>query len=273
MMDKIKDNPSYSAIREQLKGANAFRKALKVLSFAGIKNKELNKILDQVPAEKVVLTTSCSQWEELTSAPDRFNKIFSAFGWIAHESMNSELMERAVILAEEGKLEEGNNLLINHYCSEEIKWPITWLKHIPAFEKRYDLILLAYKDSLNERYYSAVPLLLMIIDGGVNDIDKNKGFFTPSTDLTAWDSIAAHSSGLSVIRNVFNAKRNKTNTDPISLPYRNGILHGRDINYANKEVTAKCWATLIAIMIGQKQYRKRERRRRQQKKGSLLEKL
>ena len=42
MMDKIKDNPSYSAIREQLKGANAFRKALKVLSFAGIKNKELN---------------------------------------------------------------------------------------------------------------------------------------------------------------------------------------------------------------------------------------
>ena len=39
MMDKIKDNPSYSAIREQLKGANAFRKALKVLPFAGIKNK------------------------------------------------------------------------------------------------------------------------------------------------------------------------------------------------------------------------------------------
>ena len=240
MMDKIKDNPSYSAIREQLKGANAFRKALKVLSFAGIKNKELNKILDQVPAMQ-------KQWEELTSAPDRFNKIFSAFGWIAHESMNSELMERAVTLAEKDKFEEGNNLLINHYCSEEIKWPITWLKHIPAFEKRYDLILLAYKDSLNERYYSAVPPLLMIIDGGVNDIDKNKGFFTPSTDLTAWDSIAAHSSGLSVIRNVFNAKRNKTNTDPISLPYRNGILHGRDINYANKEVTAKCWATLIAI--------------------------
>ena len=45
MMDKIKDNPSYSAIREQLKGANAFRKALKVLSFAGIKNKELRGVL------------------------------------------------------------------------------------------------------------------------------------------------------------------------------------------------------------------------------------
>ena len=87
----------------------------------------------------------------------------------------------------------------------------------------------------------------MVIDGGVNDIDKNKGFFTPSTDLTAWDSIAAHSTGLSIIRDVFNKSRNSTNLDPISMPYRNGILHGRDINYANKEVVAKCWATLIAI--------------------------
>lgn len=87
----------------------------------------------------------------------------------------------------------------------------------------------------------------MIIDGGVNDIDKNKGFFTETTDLTAWDSIAAHSTGLSKLRDILNKGRNRTNTEEIFLPYRNGILHGRDLSYANKFVSAKCWLTLIAI--------------------------
>lgn len=239
-MNKIKDNPSYAKMRTEMEGANMLRKALKVLSYVGIKDKELNKTLNKVP---VLL----NELNKISSIPDRFNEAFSAKGWIAHESMNFDLMAKAVECSDNGKYEEGNQMLIDYYCSEEIKWPIAWTRQIPAFNKRYDLILSAYKDSLEGRYYAAIPILLMVIDGGVNDIDKNKGFFTPSTDLTAWDSIAAHSTGLSVIRDTFNSKRNRTNTDPIYLPYRNGILHGRDINYANKEVMAKCWATLIAI--------------------------
>jgi hypothetical protein len=31
------------------------------------------------------------------------------------------------------------------------------------------------------------------------------------------------------------------------MSYRHGILHGRDINYANKTVAAKCWAALFAL--------------------------
>jgi len=33
----------------------------------------------------------------------------------------------------------------------------------------------------------------------------------------------------------------------MTIPYRNGILHGRDLGYANKIVAAKCWATLFAV--------------------------
>ncbi|MEZ4721387.1 MAG: hypothetical protein R2813_05855 [Flavobacteriales bacterium] len=121
------------------------------------------------------------------------------------------------------------------------------LKSITAFSKRYDYFQLAYDDTIDERYHSAVPILLMMIDGAVNDIDKARGFFAENTNLTAWDSIAAHSTGLSVLKEVFSNGRHKTTSDEITLPYRHGILHGRDLGYANKTVTAKCWAALFAI--------------------------
>lgn len=41
--------------------------------------------------------------------------------------------------------------------------------------------------------------------------------------------------------------RPKTNADPISMPYRNGILHGRDINFANVHVACKCLMLMFAV--------------------------
>ena len=216
------------------------RKFVKYLKVFGIKDEELNKTLDKVPDFK-------KQIIHLSTLPDRFNKHFAKSGWIAHESMNSDLMEKTVELADNGKISEANQKLIDYYCSEEIEWLLMHFRGIPEFSKRYDFIKLAYQDTIDKKYYSCIPTLLMVIDGSVNDIDKNKGFFTETTDLTAWDSIAAHSSGLSVIRDVFNSTRKKTTTESIDMPYRNGILHGRDLGFANEIITAKCWATLIAI--------------------------
>lgn len=46
---------------------------------------------------------------------------------------------------------------------------------------------------------------------------------------------------------LFKKGRNKTNHDEIRLPYRNGILHGRDLNYANKYVSCKCISLMFAL--------------------------
>jgi len=238
--DKIENIPSYSKLRKDIEGADTLRKFVKYLKVFGIKDEELNKTLDKVPDFK-------KQIIHLSTLPDRFNKHFAKSGWIAHESMNSDLMEKTVELADNGKISEANQKLIDYYCSEEIEWLLMHFRGIPEFSKRYDFIKLAYQDTIDKKYYSCIPTLLMVIDGSVNDIDKNKGFFTETTDLTAWDSIAAHSSGLSVIRDVFNSTRKKTTTESIDMPYRNGILHGRDLGFANEIITAKCWATLIAI--------------------------
>lgn len=41
--------------------------------------------------------------------------------------------------------------------------------------------------------------------------------------------------------------RKKTTTEPVAMPYRHGILHGRDLAYDTKIVAAKCWAALFAL--------------------------
>ncbi|EOG6894640.1 hypothetical protein ACLH3Q_002460, partial [Flavobacterium psychrophilum] len=238
--NKISDNPSYSKLQTDVTGFSMLGRILKIFTFFGPKNSELKDALSKLPELK-------KQTEHFLQLPDKFNAHFSKSGWIAHESMNTTLMEKSINLADENKFEQAENELAFYFTSPQIDWLLNRFKTSPELALRYKLIKLAYQDTLEKRYYSAVPLLLIIIDGIVNDISKSKGFFTDSTDLTAWDSIAAHSSGLSSIRDIFNTTRKKTNNDEIFLPYRNGILHGRDLKYDNKYVVGKCWCTLFAI--------------------------
>lgn len=238
--EKIEDNPSYKKFKKDLEGAEALHKVIKFFSFFGLKNKGLDEAFSTLPDMK-------KQLDILSKSPDKFNEHFAKRGWIAHESMNSDLMLTSIELADKGLIEVAEQELINHYSSDKMQWLLHQLKWIEAFANRYNFFLLAYEDTLSERYHAAVPVLLMMIDGAVNDIDKGKGFFADKTNLTAWDSIAAHSTGLTALKEVFSDGRHKTNKEEINLPYRHGILHGRDLGYANKTVTAKCWAALFAI--------------------------
>lgn len=238
--DRIENNPSYQKFKKDLEGAEAIKNVAKLFSFFGLKNKALDEAFSTLPDMK-------KQLELLSQSPDKFNDHYAQRGWIAHESMNSDLMLTSVELADKGLIDVAEQELINYYSSDKMKWLLHQLKGIEAFSNRYNFFLLAYEDTLAERYHAVVPVLLMMIDGAVNDIDKGKGFFADKTNLTAWDSIAAHSSGLTALKEVFSDGRHKTTKEEITLPYRHGILHGRDLGYANKTVTAKCWAALFAI--------------------------
>jgi hypothetical protein len=237
--EKIADLPTYKKTQNDFKGAHTIGKIIKLFNFFGIRDKGLNDTFAKLPKLKDV--------ENIITLPDRFNSQFANIGWIAHESMNSTLIEKAVDLAESGKKQKAEKILSEHFTSTEIQWLQHRFRVLPAFSIRFPLIEQAYKDTLEERFISCVPLLLTIIDGAVNDISKSKGFFSENTELKAWDSIASHSSGLTAIKEIFNTSRKKTNAKEIFLPYRNGILHGRDLKFDNKHVVGKCWSTLFAI--------------------------
>lgn len=238
--DRIENNPSYKKLKKDLEGAEALHKVVQFFSFLGLKSKGLDDAFSNLPNMK-------KQLELLSKSPDKFNDHYAKRGWVAHESMNSDLMLTSIELADKGLIEVAEQELINYYSSDKMQWLLHQLKGVEAFSNRYNFFLLAYEDTLAERYHAVVPVLLMMIDGAVNDIDKGKGFFADKTNLTAWDSIAAHSTGLTSLKAVFSDGRHKTTKEEITLPYRHGILHGRDLGYANRTVTAKCWAALFAI--------------------------
>jgi hypothetical protein len=86
----------------------------------------------------------------------------------------------------------------------------------------------------------------MVIDGVVND-SIQKGFHAQNINLTVWDSITSVDGGIDSVKQIFQKSRNKTRTEQITLPYRHGILHGRDLGYDNYEVAAKAWNFLFIV--------------------------
>jgi hypothetical protein len=240
--DRIENNPTNKKLRESMQATEAF---LALANSGGLglskeRLEELNHVFRnfQPHMEEVELATK---------SPDAFNDIFSNLGWIAHETMDSDLMIRATRIAQETTIDAGEMELVDYYCSMDMKWQFMGLSTIPEFANRENLIELAYIDFKEGRYHACVPVILMVIDGAVRDFNDNKSFFSKSPSFIAWDSIAGHSSGLNALKNIMNLKREKTSTEEISIPYRHGILHGRDLGYANKVVAAKCWVALFAI--------------------------
>lgn len=238
--DKISDIHSFSKLKKDVDGFTTLGNFLKIFTVFSSKNSSFKEALSKLPELK-------SQTESFLQLPDKFNDYFSNKGWIAHESMNMPVMEKAINLAAHNDFARAEETLAEHFTSPDINWLLNRFQVLPEFSIRYSLVTVAYQNTLEKRYDTSIPLLLMIIDGVTNDISKSKGFFSDNTDLSAWDSIAAHSTGLKAIRDIFNTTRKKTNTEEIYLPYRNGILHGRDVSYGNKYVAGKCWCTLFAL--------------------------
>ncbi|WP_415517975.1 MAG: hypothetical protein ACEB74_09790 [Desulfovibrio aminophilus] len=234
-MKKIADNPKNKKMLEEMK----VFEAIACLQELGIPVDLPKCALKQI-REKF------REAEDFFSYLDKFNYYFAERGWIVYESLNMEIIKSAVKLAEQGNFEKAEDIIVEHYNEETIRYGLIFLSGLRAFWPRERLAHLAKEDYFAERYHACIPVLLMIIDGIVSDV-LQKSFFTEDADVEAWDSIAGHSTGLKKIVKLMTKVRRKTTTDAISFPYRNGILHGRDIGYDNKNVAAKCWAILFAV--------------------------
>lgn len=240
-MNTISENPSYTDLLKQI---DSLKSILNLLPVSG--KEELKKKISSIE----------QQINALRFEPDKFNQHYSDLGWIAYESMNSDLMKEVIKLAEDNKRDDGEQLLLEYYADDDrIKYLLTRLKNRTGFSKRYELLRKAYEDYKSGRFHSCIPVFLMIIDGVVDEVTKsNKGFFASDFNPNLWNSIVGHESGLAKIAKIYAKTRKKVNTEPITLPYRNGILHGKDINYDNDLVATKCLATIFAVGDWVEQY-------------------
>ena len=238
----IKDIPSLKKLREDAhnfsvlnKGWPLIRPLFKVL---GVDVKQIDEALKQ--SALLVAKT-----DELTSLPDDFNNLFSDKGWIMYSWMNIDIAKKAVELGKSGQFDEAEKILIEYYSTEELQRELRLMIAVEAFRDRIQLAEKALHDFTEERFYSSTLVVLSLLDGMVNEIQR-KGFFSKNVDLTAWDSITAHSKGLQKLVSVLSQSRTKTVTESINIPYRHGILHGMDLGYDNRTVAVKAWVALFA---------------------------
>ena len=236
---KSSDLESIKKTEDQINGMRLIIGLNKTLNAFGLGKKDISSMEKSLDGLE-------NQLKDMKEIPQKFNDIFSSRGWIAYESMNFNLMKDAIEVFKKSGIEEAEKLILNHYSPQNIDYDIIRLKAVPEILRRYKFIEFAYSDYKDEKYYSVIPLLLMIIDGSVNDF-KNKGFHSDKVDLFVWDSISYIDNGIEIIRNIFRTGRNKTRDEIIDLPYRNGILHGMDLGYDNYNVAAKCWHFLFVI--------------------------
>lgn len=240
----IRDIPTIKKALEDVNNFRTFKCVLPVLrpflNILGVKTENLDEALTNTDE-------LARQAEELASIPDRFNMVFAPLGWIIYDLMNMNVAKAAVEKAEAGDVAGAENDLVEYYSVENVRWKLQKMKAIKAFQPRISLAQKALIDYEEGRYHACIPVVLALLDGFVNELhDTQKGFFAEDVDLTAWDSIAAHRRGLNALADIFKKKRSKTRTEPIRIPYRHGIMHGRDLGYDNKMVAAKTWAALFA---------------------------
>ncbi|NYT22719.1 hypothetical protein H0A73_03805 [Alcaligenaceae bacterium] len=240
MTDKkrIADNESVAEMLRLIQGASAIEslwQAFPLLQQAFPQLKGVSENLAELKQQSKILLL-----------PDRFNELFASSGWIAYESMSMDVMKKAIETFEAHGLEAAEDYLVSTYDADTLRLGILRLKRHPEFRKRMRLVELAKDDYLAGRYHACTPLLLSLMDGLANDVSRHVGLFADNADLTAWDCIAAHESGLQALVALMTKGRNRTNEESISVPYRHGILHGRELAFDNHIVAAKTWAAFSA---------------------------
>lgn len=232
MGDKISDNPQYKELADKMKELGCLSTCMPFLF-----TREQRRKIKQMRAEL----------EEMRKLPDQFNTLFLERGWVCYDSMNADLLKRCVALGQDGDIVKAEQELIGYYQGN-ISYLVYSLKNIAGFKERYELLNKAIVDYLEGRFHACVPVFLMIIDGAVNHVLKmNQGLFADGVDLVLYNSMVGHENGLSALIKIMSRTRKKTNNEEISIPYRNGILHGMDIGYDNVLVATKALAVLFAV--------------------------
>lgn len=196
---------------------------------------------------------------DLPTLPDRFNAAFVPSGWVFVEfACGYEIAERALRLKAEGApADEIDRLLAGSFLGLE---PIRCqaLKLLgggivePRFPIRAEVTERAFAAYEAGDYLVAVPLMLMLVDGFGVSATGTKSMFSDLEKLDelfqSAESMAGHPSALKALLAQLGRGQRGYSEEPLTLPMRNGILHGTRLNYANEIVAAKALNLLAAVV-------------------------
>ena len=134
-------------------------------------------------------------------------------------------------------------LLATDFEGERLDYVIMRMCHLTEFMVRKEQLVESAELTREGRYLAATPLLLIVADGVGSDA-FGKHIFAQGVDLVELNSFAGQPDALPELILKITQTRRRTNSEVLDFPYRNGIIHGRDLGYGNRLVNAKCWSLL-----------------------------
>lgn len=179
---------------------------------------------------------------------DAFYALLGERNWVFTGDLNMPAIEQVVDTKDP---EIAESRLIAYYQQEDrILFPLRRLHRFEAARFRIPLLRKALTDYQERRYYSSVLVLLAMMDGFVNDLEKStrQGLHArDASDMVAWDSVVGHHLGLSHAHQSFVRGFYRTDETETTELYRNGIMHGVLVNFDNETVATKAWNRLFAV--------------------------
>lgn len=210
--------------------------ALSIFGIGGSKMKELSAQGKEI----------ADQAAKLSALPSAFNKRFGPHGWLISESTSVEAAKKAIELFDVGDVDGATDVLCAQFEGDRLDFLFMRLNHIPEFKPRCELARTAATMSQAEQFTAAILLILVVVDGVATDA-FGKSIFAEGVDVSEVKAIAGSADGFPRLVAEICRMRRKTNAEPIDFPFRNGIIHGKDVNFGNRTVAAKCWSLLSCL--------------------------
>lgn len=252
--ERIADLPSSREVSNVLPAIQFARGLAKLAIKTGLGGEKAKRIVEGA--------NNLLSQAEILDLPDRFNAAFGERGWIATSSLSVEVMRTALESHEAGDTEAAEAIILDWVLMPDTinLFAITRSKSFNLAQDRWHQLREALSLTQEERYWSAVPLVLLASDGFASDV-LGTSPFEKNADLSLFDSMVAHPTALpALIARLTKGVRRSSDT-PLFLPLRHGILHGRSLGYANRAVCGKAWMLMIALVDWAADKREEETRR------------
>ncbi len=173
-----------------------------------------------------------------------FASRFGPHGWTIYDRLSVDAVRAAVAEPDDSVAEQG---LVAHHLDQSNLASLGHRFNSRRFEAWHDLYTCAEERLMAGDYLSAVPLILIIIDG-ICTTKTGKHPFSGGADAPVFDTETVGPGGISDGLAVLGSVRRGLNTHSIDSPYRHGILHGLDTNFGNAFVAAKA-VNLLQTMV------------------------
>lgn len=211
-------------LSDSLPVARALRRLANLVLKTGLGGEKAKRVVESVDQ-------LLSQADTL-NLPDRFNAAFSDRGWIATSSPSVDVMRAALKSHEAGDADAAEAIILDWTLMPDTinLFAITRSKSFNAAQDRWHQLREALALTQEERYWSAVPLILIASDGFASDA-LGTSPFEKNADLSLFDSMVAHPTGLPAMIAQLTKGVRKSSDNLLSLPLRHGILHGRSLGY------------------------------------------